>query len=465
MVDSINKPSKKYRLSAIAIIALSFLGVILIGACFLRMPFAHRIGKEVNFFDCLFISTSATCVTGLVSLSEGVAASFSLAGRIIIAILIQLGGLGVTTIAVVIFMLTSRKLTYRNQSLIKESWNLNSYKGIKKVFAEVLFVSFTFEFVGAILGFFIFHYKYQMPVNEAFGVAIFHSISSFNNAGFDIFGTTSIIQYESDIALNLLTSMLIIAGGLGFMVIIDIVTKKFNWRKFRLHTKIVLTYTLIFIVSGTLLIHLCELYSESNASFMGAFFMSVSTRTAGFTMYDLSKFRDVTILVMIIFMFIGASPGGTGGGVKTTTIALLFTYIRSIITSKKPYAFKRSIATNLIRKALLIILLGLLFFLLGFFIICIFEMDYNYIKDGVKYKEYVEGAIRFNSLDYAFEAMSAYGTVGLSTGFTPYFEVGSQTVLMVLMYVGRLGPLTISTVFKSKNVQTYYYANEDVSIG
>ena len=456
---------KKIKLQPIAIIGLSFLGVIFIGACFLALPIAHNEGTSVNFFDALFISTSCTCVTGLVSLPEGVAAAFNLFGRIVMGILIQLGGLGVTTIAVIIFMLTSRKLTFTKQSLIKESWNLNSYKGIKRIFAEVLAVSFSFELLGSILLFFVFYFGHHFSLDESIGYAVFHSVSAFNNAGFDLFGTTSLINFENDIALNLIISLLIIAGGLGFIVIIDIITKRFKFKKFRLHTKIVLVYTLFFIVFGTLAIYLSELFNESNTSFMGAFFMSVSTRTAGFTMYDLSKYRDVSLLIMIILMFVGASPGGTGGGVKTTTIALLFYYIRSIVTDRDPHTFRRNLNRGLIRKALLIILLGLLFFLIGLFIICFCEMDYNYIKDGIKYKDYIEGASTFNALDYAFEAMSAYGTVGLSTGFTAYFSTGSKIVLICLMYVGRLGPLTISTMFKSKNIQTYKYAEEEIAIG
>lgn len=456
---------KKIKLNPMAIIALSFLGVIFIGACFLIMPFSIKEGQSVNFFDALFISTSATCVTGLVSLSSGIEGTFSVAGYVIIAILIQLGGLGVTSLAVFIFMFTSSKLTFRNQSLIKEGWNLNNYKGIKRIIAEVLIVSFSFEIVGSILGFLIFYFGYHMPVDVAVGVSLFHSISSFNNAGFDILGPTSLIAYENDIWLNLLTSFLIIFGGLGFMVIIDVVTKKMKFKKFRLHSKIVLTYSFVLVILGTILIYLTEFNNVSNTDFMGAFFMSVSSRTAGFTIYDLSKFRDATLLIMIILMFVGASPGGTGGGVKTTTIALLLIYIRSIVTSKTPYAFRRTIETKVIRKGLLIILLGLLFFLVGFIIICLCEMDYNYIRDGIKYKEYVDGASSFNSIDYAFEAMSAFGTVGLSTGSTPYFSVGSKVVLILLMYVGRLGPLTISTAFKNKTAKPYRYASEEISIG
>ena len=465
MNERLMRNIKKFKLSPIAIIALSFAFTILLGSIFLFFPFTHNQGVSISYFDALFTSTSATCVTGLVSLKDGVAATFNLAGRIIIAILIQIGGIGVVTFAVILFVITNRKLTYTNQSLIKESRNLDSYKGIKRVLLEVFAITIFFEFIGAILIFLILFYKYNYPMDASFGYAFFHSISSFNNAGFDLFGTTSLMIFKDDIWLNLITALLIIFGGLGYLVIIDGLSKKFNFKRFRLHTKIVLTFTLVLILVGTLLIYLCEINNSTEVSFFGAFFMSVSTRTAGFSLYDLSKFRDITLIIMIVFMFIGASPGGTGGGVKTSTILIFITYVCSLVTDKKPHAFRRSFSGPIIRRALLIILLGLLFFIFGLALITVFESNYNYILDGVKYNNYVDGSSTFNLMDYTFEAMSAYGTVGLSTGFTPYYSVGSKIVLCTLMYVGRLGPITISTAFKSKNTQAFRYAEEDVSIG
>lgn len=458
----------KFTLSPVAIIAISFFLVIFIGSIFLILPISHNPGANVTYLDALFTSTSCTCVTGLVSVREGVADSFSIFGKVVMAILIQLGGLGVTTLAVIFFMIASRKLTFSEQSLIKESWNLNNLRGIKKIFFLVLLVSFSFEIFGACLSFLDFYFVHKYDMATSWGYAFFHSISSFNNAGFDIIGNSSLIEFENDIFLNLITSFLIIAGGLGFFVNIDIIKKKFHFKKFTLHTKIVLLYTLILIILGTLSIYLIELTNQvTEVSFMGSFFMSVSTRTAGFTMYNLGTFNDATIIIMCILMFIGASPGGTGGGIKTTTFALLLSYLRGVITGKRPYAFRRSINKDLIRRALLIIILGFSFFVIGFTLICVFEGNYNFIDltTGEKLITYREGATRYNAIDFGFEAMSAFGTVGLSTGITSYLTPVSQVILIVLMYIGRIGPLTISTAFKGKNTVTYHYAEEDVSIG
>lgn len=457
---------RRFTIRPVAIIALSFLLVIFIGSIFLILPISHNEGANVTYLDALFTSTSCTCVTGLVNLEEGAGASFSLFGRIVLAILIQLGGLGVTTLAVMFFLIASRKLTFSEQSLIKENWNLSSLRGIKSIFFQVLLVSFAFEIVGAIFIFFDFYYIQNMEMTESWGYAIFHSISAFNNAGFDLFGTTSLINYNNDIYLNIITSFLIIAGGLGFFVHLDIFKKRYHFKKFSLHTKIVVVYSLFLIVTGTLAIYLIELTNNvTSLTFMGAYFMSVSTRTAGFTLYDLGNFNDATILIMCILMFIGASPGGTGGGIKTTTFAILIAYLRGVITGKRPCAFRRSINKDLIRRALLIIILGFLFFLFGFTILCIVEGNYNYILNGEKLIEYQPGALRYNAVDFGFECMSAFATVGLSTGITPYLEPGCQVVLILLMYVGRIGPLTISTAFKGKNTIMYHYAEEDVSIG
>ena len=466
---------KKVKIKPVIAIVLSFLIAILIGSGLLYAPFSLKEGVKISYIDALFTSTSATCVTGLVSIKAGVAETFSLAGRIIIAILIQLGGLGVTTLAVAVFMIANKKLTFNEQSLIKESWNLKNYQGIRGVFFKIILLSFSFELFGAFLSFFDFYFWHNNPMDpmnpwtlqEAIGYSFFHSISAFNNAGFDLFGTSSLIVFEQvgDIYINLVTAFLIISGGLGFLVMIDMVTKKFNFKRFSLHSKIVLTFTIALILSGMFITYLTELGNKNDFGFLGSYFLSVSTRTAGFTTYDLSKFRDSTLIIYMFLMFVGASPGGTGGGVKTTTFALFVAYMRGILTDRRPYYFKRTISKALVRKALLIIILGLLFVLVGGTIICGVEGNLNYVKDGISSTEYIEGANAFTSIDHAFEAMSAFGTVGLSTGYTPYYHTASKIVLITLMYVGRLGPLTVSTMFKAKNPQLYRYVEEDVSIG
>lgn len=467
---------RKYKPNPALVIAASFLAVILIGSIFLYLPISLNEGQpQVSYIDALFTSTSCTCVTGLVSVKQGVGSLYNVFGRTIMGLLIQIGGLGVTTFGVIIYILINQKLGLNNQTLVKENWNLGNFRSIRKIFLQVILVSLSFEFVGAILTFFDFYFVHNYPVNEAIGYAIFHSVSAFNNAGFDVFpnNTGSLIMYENDLYLNLLTCCLIFFGGIGYFVIIDIFHHRFHFKKFSLQGKVAITYSLFLVFSGALAIYLGELnnadditqLTNNGVTFQGALFMSVSSRTAGFTMYDLSKYRDITILMMILLMFIGASPGSAGGGIKTTTFALLIAYIRGIVTNRKPYLFKRSINENLIKKALLIILLGLMFFTLGLIIVSGFEGNANYVLNGEKHKDYVEGAIRFSTIDYAFECMSAFGTVGLSTGLTPYYSIGSKLVLIVLMFVGRIGPLSIPTLFKSQANEKWQYAEGDISVG
>ena len=463
---NIETKKRRLRIKPVFIIMISFIGLIFLGAIFLYCPFSLNENVRISFLDALFTSVTSTTVTGLVSLPQGIASTFNIVGRIIICILIQLGGLGAATLTVFIFLIASRKLSFSEQTLIKEAWNLRNYKSIKQIFYYILLITFSVEIVGMFFSFLDFRFIQHFDTAESFGYAFFHAISSFNNAGIDLFGTTSLMKYQKDAYLNILTALLIIIGGLGYFSIIDIVANKFNFKKFSLHTKIVTTYTLALIIFGWLMIYLCELTNKgTDVSGIGSFFLSVSTRTAGFTTYDLSKLNYGTILIMMVLMFVGASPGGTGGGIKTTAIAILFAYIRGVMTSKKPHLYRKSLSDDLFKRALLVISLGGILFIAGTILICLFEGDYNYIKDGVKYTEYVEGASRFSSLDIAFDTMSAFATVGLSTGITPYLSAGSKIILMIIMYIGRIGPLTVSTVFKPNNKQHVFFVEEDVSIG
>lgn len=470
MKEKFSKLIKGIKITPMFVICLSFMAVILIGSGLLCLPFAYQDGQDISYIDALFTATTSTCVTGLVSVYDGVGGTYTLFGYIVVGFLIQIGGLGVTTFAVFFFMLVSNKISFSNRTLVKESWNLKSLKSLRKIFFYVLLVTFSIELFGVILSFIDFYLIHHFPLDKAIGYAIFHSVSAFNNAGIDLFGNQSLIAYQNDILLNLTTSFLIIMGGIGFFVIVDIVSKKFNLKHCTSHTKVVLTYTAFLLVVGTLLIYLCELNNPNATSYggtsiLGAFFMSTSSRTAGFTLYDLSTYRDATLFVIIALMFIGASPGGTGGGIKTATVAVLLSYFRGLIINKKPSLYKRSLSDDLIKKAFLIFSLGLSVFLLGLFLVCVFEGNYNYILNGEKILSYEEGAIRFSFIDYAFECMSAFGTVGLSTGFTPYYSIGSKIVLILLMYLGRVGPLSIYTAVRRKSTQKFYYVTEDIQIG
>ena len=459
----------------VAIICFSFLLVIFLGSALLSLPIAIQPGVEVAYIDNLFTAVSCTCVTGLSSVTLGPGSTYTYFGRAVMGVLIELGGLGVTTLAVLFYMIFSHKLGFTSQNLIKENWNLRSLKSIRIIFLQVLLVSFSFIAFGTIIMFLDLSFLHNYNYLEAFGYGLFHAVSAFNNAGFDIFenNTTNLVMFNNDLLLNFTTAFLIISGGIGYFVIIECLKKKFKFPKFSLHAKIVLTYSLALIIIGTLLIYLLELGNPNDfaptqpdgVTIFGAFFMSVSARTAGFTFYDLSLFKEVTLLFITCLMFIGARPGSAGGGIKTTTFALALAYLRGLFTNRHPYLFKRAIPYRLVRRALIIIILGFTFFLLGLLTICFLESDANYLLDGQRYFEYVEGAKRFSLVDYTFEAMSAFGTVGLSTGFTPYYTLGSKIVLIVLMYVGRVGPLSISTTFRKQARETFRFPEEEVPVG
>jgi trk system potassium uptake protein TrkH len=320
-------------------IALGFAAVILIGGFVLFLPISQKEGAQVPFIDALFTSTSAVCVTGLIV--KDTADTFNAFGQIIVAILIQIGGLGVTSVGVGFILLARRKVAFKDRILVKEALNLDSLKGIVKLVKAVLLMTLCFEAAGALLSFVVFSRNYS--VIRAIGISVFHSVASFNNSGFDILGSfKSLTDYQNDVLLNLTTCGLIIFGGLGFVVIKEIIHKH-SFRKFTLHTKIVITMTIFLLASGTILLKLTD-----NISWLGAFFFSTSARTAGFATYNVGNFTNAGLFVLIILMFIGASPGSTGGGIKTTTAYTLFKSAQSMSTNQSCSSFKRKIPNELI---------------------------------------------------------------------------------------------------------------------
>ncbi|MBM6837822.1 H(+)-transporting ATPase, partial [Clostridium saudiense] len=297
------------------IIVLGFLLVILLGAMLLMLPISINEGASVSFIDALFTSTSAVCVTGLIAIDT--ADTFTVFGRTVVAMLIQIGGLGVTSVGVGFILLMRKKVGIKERTLIKEAMNLESLKGVVKLVKSVLFMTLIFESIGVILSYIVFSKDYS-PL-DALGISMFHSVAAFNNSGFDILGgLQNLIPYQSNILLNLTTCGLIIFGGLGFLVIKEVIEVR-SFKKFSLHTKIVLIMTGGLLVVGTILLKLTE-----DISWLGAFFFSTSARTAGFSTYPLSTFTNAGLFVLAILMFIGASPGSTGGGIKTTTLFTLY---------------------------------------------------------------------------------------------------------------------------------------------
>lgn len=427
------------------IIALGFAGVILLGSLLLIMPFSVREGVQVRYIDVLYTSASAVCVTGLIAIDVGTA--FTPVGQTILAILIQVGGLGVTSIGAGIILLMGRKINIKGRNVIREASNLDSGKGIVRFVQSVFITTVVFEIIGAILSFVAFVLE-GIPARSAIGYSIFHSIAAFNNAGFDnlglsgeLYSNVSIIPYQDNILLNIVTCGLIFFGGIGFLVIREVIQNRFNWKKFSMHTKVVLSVTAVLLVSGTLLLKLTE-----DIPWLGAFFFSVSTRTAGFSTYDLSAFSNAGLVIVMLLMFIGASPGSTGGGIKTSTIFVLFQGIKSAATNKSEKAFKYSVPSDAFRKAAVITLLGVSIIATGTYIISALEPDL---------------ALK----DILFEVISAFGTVGLSMGITSQLGVASKLLSILIMYIGRLGPLTIVSLWYFNKGERVRYPEGNIAIG
>ncbi len=435
------------KLSPARIIALGFATVILLGSLLLILPCSIQEGVTVNYIDALYTSTSAVCVTGLIAVDPGT--TFTPLGQFFLAALIQIGGLGVTSVGAGIILAMGGKIKIKGRSLIQEASNLDPGKGAIRFIKSVFFTTLAFELVGALLSFIVF--VQEFPPLKAAGISIFHSIAAFNNSGFDILGLSgdvynniNLIPYQSNVLLNLVTCGLIFFGGIGFLVIREAIEKRFRWKKFSMHSKVVLSVSAVLIVVGTVLIKLTE-----KVSWLGALFFSVSARTAGFSTYSLGAFSNAGLLIITVLMFIGASPGSTGGGIKTSTFFSLLQGVKSAATNKSEKAFKYSIPKDTFRKAAIITMMALVIVFTGTYLLLIME----------------SGNPNVSFIDALFEMTSAFGTVGLSTGITTSLSIGSKLLSILVMYIGRLGPLTIATLWYFTKGERAEYPNGNIAIG
>lgn len=461
----IHKNHKKRRFSPTRRIAFSFFMVIFIGAYLLSLPICNN-GITIPFVDHLFTATSATCVTGLVT--KTVSEQYSVYGQIVIIVLIQIGGLGFLTLLNMMLVLLKKKLSFTNKIIMQEALNQNSLADIAKYIRRVIKYTFFFEFVGAVLLCFVFIPEFGVGKGIYYG--IFHSISAFCNAGFDILGSQSLVGYQKDILVNFVICGLIIAGGLGFIVWVDLRLawdhykenfKVFRVRKFvtslTFHTRIVLIMTGLLLISGTGVILALEWNNPATLGtlswpykILASFFQSTTLRTAGFATVDIASLYDPTKLVMCCFMFIGGSPAGTAGGIKTVTFAIILLYIHMTARgSTHIHLMKRSLSDHVVKRALSVALISFFIVLGGLVILSVSEN-----------KEFI---------DLMFEAYSAFATVGLTAGVTSGLSVIGKFVIMVLMYIGRIGPITMVLIFakqyserKGKDIQ---YPVSDVLIG
>lgn len=435
---------KKIRFNTMQLLAMGFIGTILIGGVLLYLPICNT--EPIRFIDALFTSTSAVCVTGLVTVVPAV--QFTLLGKVILLILIQIGGLGVIACVTGFFIILKRKITVRERVIIQESYNLSTLSGMVMFVLKIIKGTFFMEGIGAIL--FSFTFIPEFGVVKGIAYSLFHSVSAFCNAGIDIIGDGSFIPYVRNPLINLTTMTLIVAGGIGFTVWNDLIgnykkikMKKLTWNKFftrlSLHSKLVLTMTGLLIVIGTAFVFILE-YNNADTignlslgdKLMASAFHSVSTRTAGFATLGQADLTAGSKFLSCILMFIGGSPAGTAGGVKTTTAAMLILTCMTVVYGKRDTeCFGRRIPVENFRTGFAVVMLAILFLTTGVTMLTILEPGKDF-------------------LDLLYEAVSAIGTVGLSANLTASLGIGSKIVIMCLMYVGRLGPITVALVFGGK---------------
>lgn len=419
------KSNIKKRLSTFQIILLGFAGVILLGALLLMMPISSAERVVTPFNEALFTSTSAVCVTGLIVKDTG--SYWSAFGQAIIITLIQIGGLGVVTIAASFSMLAGRRISLMQRSTMQDAISAPKVGGIVKLTKFIITGTFIIEAVGAVS---------MMPVFcKNFGakgiwMSIFHSISAFCNAGFDILGTEgnqfcSLTSYTSNPVINITVMLLIVIGGIGFLTWDDIYNNKFKIKKYRMQSKIILVTSLILILLPAIYFFFFDYsdYSIGNR-LLASLFQSVTTRTAGFNTTDLTKLTRPSQAIMIFLMLVGGSPGSTAGGLKTTTIAVLILNAFACFRRKEDVcAFGRRIDNSVIKNAATIVMMYIALFFIGGVSICTIE--------------------KLPLVASLFETASAIGTVGLTLGLTPKLSLASQIILIVLMYIGRVGGLTL----------------------
>lgn len=415
----------KKHLTSFRVITIGFSAVILLGALILMLPVSSAEGVFTPFSDALFTSTSAVCVTGLVVHDTG--SYWSTFGQAVIITLIQIGGLGVITVAVAFSLLSGKKVSLMQRSMMQEAISAPVVGGIVRLTGFILKGTIIIELLGTIL---------MMPVFcRDFGIkgiwlSMFHSISAFCNAGFDLMGTTdaqyvSLTGYGSNIFINIIVILLIVIGGIGFVTWEDICKNKFHLKKYRMQSKLILLTSFVLIVIPAIIFYFNDFAGESRGNgILNAVFQSVTTRTAGFNTVDLTTMKGASIMLMIMLMLVGGSPGSTAGGMKTTTLAVLLANMMATFRKRKnANVFNRRIANETVKNAATIAMMYLMLFVTGGFLISVFE--------GLPVG------------DCLFEAASAVGTVGLTLGITPQLGLASKIVLMILMFMGRIGGLTL----------------------
>ncbi|MBE6606447.1 MAG: potassium transporter KtrB [Ruminococcaceae bacterium] len=449
---------KRFKFTTTHMILLSFLFVIFIGSFLLSLPFATKSGESVSYIDALFTATTATCVTGLVTLPT--VTTWSLFGQIVILILIQIGGLGIITVTAGIMSAMHRKIGMKDSRLLQDAFNLNTLSGlgefVKKVIAGTLIV----EGIGALLYMTVFIPEFGF---KGIWISVFNSVSAFCNAGVDIIAENSLAKYIVNPIINIVTCLLIIIGGIGYIVWWDLLRviksvpklKFAAFKKLTLHTKIVLSATAVFIFGGAAAIFVFEFNNPLTIGTYSIFdkiqaslFQSVTTRTAGFFTIPQENLTNASAILCLLLMFIGGSPVGTAGGVKTVTFAVLFATAVSAIQNKNEVTlFERNLSVQIARKAVAVT--GM-----SFIIMLTSTLLLSAVTDA-------------SALDILYETVSATATVGLTRSLTPLLNVWGKIIIISTMYFGRIGPISLAVAFNLKKATSNNIKNptEEISVG
>ena len=432
------------------IVLMSFVGMIVLGTILLMLPWSTTNGQGLQAVDALFVSTSASCVTGLTVVD--VHNDLSLFGTVVLLGLIQVGGLGIMTLATLLAHSLGHRLELRENLVLRESLNQESQDGLVGLIRRIIQYTFAVEGFFAVL--LTIHFSSEFGF-DAIGYGIFHSVSAFCNAGFDLFGNyDSLCKRNEDFFLMNCLAILIMLGGIGFTVMADVVNRR-RWRKFSLHTKLVLVVNTIVILVGTLLIFGVEAENPATIGQLGlaeqlenAFFTSVSCRTAGFNSFDLAATEQTTQMTMISLMFVGASPLSTGGGIKITTFAIILLSIWATLRGRSEIVlFGRSISRRLRDQSFVIFTMGTLWVVTAGMLLAIVDNEQN------------------KFLEVIFETVSGFGTVGMGIGITQEWDAWGKLLLSLTMLVGRVGIMTFMVSFVEQSSTAVKYPSEDIMIG
>lgn len=458
-----NKPQRNWlprvrKLSPQLSLALSFLTLILIGTVLLALPISREADGSASWIDALFTATSATCVTGLITVDTG--SYWSTFGQMVILVLIQLGGLGIMTFSTFVVYLVARRLSLWNRDMLEQSVAGISKSNVGHLLLAIILITFLFEIIGATI--LTFRFAAIYPLDEAIYISVFHSISAFCNAGFSLFDT-SFIDFRNDLVINLTVMILIILGGIGFWVLVDLknlIHRKRAVHSTSLHTRLVIYVSLILIVIGTLLLlgiewnHSLRHLHWPNKLLVSAF-QSVTARTAGFNTVDMAALTNASLLLLILLMVIGASPGSCGGGIKTSTLAVTLAMIFARLRNKNQVQLlQRGIPDRTVSRSIGITF----FFIVTVALFCMLLLITEHPSESLLPE-------RSLFIQVVFEVASAIGTVGLSMGLTPHLTEVGKVLISILMFVGRIGPVTLVLALSGTTHINIRYAEDNVWVG